>query len=1063
MKKYGLCDTWADLRLLRDIIDVSIQNNERIMQNRYQDELRVLQDFDHLIENLNRTREQIHAVLDDEKKGREESVRNKILHMNLTMNEVLDPHFHRMLERYKSQCDRRSYVKPSDSANDIMRKMDQLLRMMEKAVNELNHSFIPAGMSNVIGSVIKPYRKSKYMDIVRIWDACLSCADSLVHMTDIEEELQCCELVYENRLKQEQEEKEKKVENISHKTRLEIHSNYLKFKECIEQFNAGSFLAESRGGAVVFGECQYKDVNTQVLDKETVLSIKPVKLYDDMLALPVSVDMVDESISFKKNSNRSMGDIFSSLTTEMLSADISCELNLVDVKGLGSTYSQLRSISEFDSVNIWTTDKMLEQGLLQLENYIVETYEKCLKDQYRTIEEYNEHTGATNRRKYLIIDDIVDNLPQKYFQQILRIINNGKNAGVCVLFSYHDEGTCTNRQFQEFLSDVRAFEVQLEGDKILMEKNMILKMKTAVNPEKLTHICSELLVKNTQSTIVSIGTALPNEENWQSSSSEKEILIPFGIDENKNEAILSISAERPYGLIIGDVRVGKSSLIHTIIFQVLSRYSPEEVRIAIGDFKDGADFNVYAKANLPSIDVVINDEDPDAMLSFLKYYVQEMQERQRTFEKLEELTGRIVSKYEYYRQINRENQNVLPPMPRILILIDEFQSLFDGSASAVLMTELVRKGATYGIHVVLSSQRAISDNPRNGFSMSLKDYFTSRFVFKTPQAAARSMLSERCADTGRENSGIQQAPMLKKGQVIYNSYMGQNEVDNVCVQCYYASPKMITQFIQVILAVNGKGNSILLKRKAHSQVRPKKNSGMIMLGTSVALHKDSPNADTDVIFDNTEVSIRPEKIKNILLTGADERILDSVMDSITAWRMEEKQNACQIHIFGTRQFYLPVESETVKIIYHESVEEQIEEIQKQAKDEPTEYYINVFCEPDQYTEWTQALGAIRTSPAVEAFKTVLKRTSFSKGFTVLYGKSYKNIRSTMSYALGEMPIHITAVGDMENVKYSMSEHIRFSVCEFDIPSSGAIKAYYYNKDTEKAGKVILYLPDRNEL
>lgn len=1062
MKKYGLRDAWSNLRVLHDVFDVLVKNHEKIVQKGYLDELGVLQDFEELIEKLYHAREQIHTALEEKRRVREEFVRNKILHMNLTMNEVLDPHFHRMLESYKSKCERHSYVVPSESANDIMRKMDQLLRMLEKGVNDLNHSFIPAGMSNVIGSVIKPYRKRKYMDIVRIWNACLSCADGLIQMTDIEEELQLCEAVYENRLKQEQEEKDKKIDDINKETRSNILSNYLKFTECLDQFKAESSLVELREKAIVLGECQYKNVNTQVLDKEAVLGIKSINVYDDMLVIPAIVDVVDESIGFKKRLNRAMGDIFSSIATEMLDADITCELNLVDIKGLGSTYSQIRAISEFDSVNIWTTEKMLENGLLQLENYIVETYEKCLKDQYRTIEEYNHHTGATKKRKYLIIDDVFDNLPQKYYQQVLRIINNGKNAGVCVLFSYHEEVTNTNRQFQEFLSDVKAFDLQIEDDEIRMEKNTILKMKASVNPEKLAHVCSELIMKTAQSTIVSIGTALPNEKNWQSASSEKEIRIPFGIDENKKEVIFKISSDKPYGLIIGDVRVGKSSLIHTIIFQVLSRYSPKEVRIAIGDFKDGADFNVYAKANLPSIEAVINDEDPDAMLSFLKYYVHEMQERQRTFEKLEELTGRIVSKYENYREINRENQNIMPPMPRILILIDEFQSLFDGSSSALFMTELVRKGATYGIHVILSSQRAVSDNPRNGFSLSLKDYFTSRFVFKTPQTAARTMLSERCADTGRENSGIQKAPMLKRGQVIYNNYMGQNEEDNVCAQCYYASPKMITQFIQVILAVNGEGDSILLKRKAHSQVRSKQRSGMITIGTSVALHKDSPNADTDAIFDNTVVSIRPEKIKNMLLTGADERILDSIVSSIAAWRMDEHQSACQIHVFGTREFHLPVDSEVVKIIYHESIENQIDEIQKQAKDEPKEYCINVFCEPDQYSEWTQSLGAIRTSPAVEAFKTVLKRTSFSKGFTVLYGKSFKNIRSAMSYVLGEMPIHITAVGDMENVNYAMSEHIRLSVCEFDIPCSSSIKAYYYNKDTEKAGKVILYLPDGKE-
>ena len=120
-----------------------------------------------------------------------------------------------------------------------------------------------------------------------------------------------------------------------------------------------------------------------------------------------------------------------------------------------------------------------------------------------------------------------------------------------------------------------------------------------------------------QSAIIPIGKALPVDGNWQKKSSANGLKIDFGVDENGGKAYFEISSERPYALIIGDVRVGKSSLLHTIIFQLLSNYSPEEVRIAVGDFKDGADFNVYAKGNLQSVDTVVNDEDPDAMLSCL--------------------------------------------------------------------------------------------------------------------------------------------------------------------------------------------------------------------------------------------------------------------------------------------------------------------------------------------------------------------------------------------------------------------------------------------------------------
>lgn len=506
------------------------------------------------------------------------------------------------------------------------------------------------------------------------------------------------------------------------------------------------------------------------------------------------------------------------------------------------------------------------------------------------------------------------------------------------------------------------------------------------------------------------------------------------------------------------MRVGKSSLLHTIIFQTLANYSPDEVRIGIGDFKDGADFNVYAKGNLKSIDAVVNDEDPDAMLSFLGYYVAEMQKRQRWFEELEDATGRIIQKYENYRETNRSYGNLMPAMSRIIILIDEFQSLFDGSSCTAYMTELVRKGATYGIHVVLSSQRAVSDNPRNGFSSSLKDYFTSRFVFKTPQNAARSMLAERCADTGRENSGIQRSALLKKGQTVYNSYMGQSEADNSVVQCYYASPEVIAAFIEIISAMNGTGSSVLLKRHAKSVSCPRKRDGVLRIGVSITLHRDW-DYDVDTIHDDTEVSLRAEMLKNMILSGADDRVLRSMLTSLFIWVDQWKRNGARLHIFGYDKEVYQVYGDKAEVFCHKTIQEQLEELARQIEDTSGEFCVNVFMEPDKYSEFAQSVGSIRSNPNVDLLKKVLDRTERHEGVTIAYCRSYKSMRSSMAYFPGYAPVRITAVGDMENLRCAMSDSTHLTGGEFDVPGRDAVKAYYYNKDTEKMGKVILYRPE----
>lgn len=373
------------------------------------------------------------------------------------------------------------------------------------------------------------------------------------------------------------------------------------------------------------------------------------------------------------------------------------------------------------------------------------------------------------------------------------------------------------------------------------------------------------------------------------------------------------------------------------------------------------------------------------------------------------------------------------------------------------MTELVRKGATYGIHVILSSQRAVSDNPRNGFTASLKDYFTSRFVFKTPQNAARSMLAERCADTGRENTGIQRASLLKKGHTVYNSYMGQNEADNAVVQCYFASTDIIATFIQVIASMNGNGESILLKRNAKSVMQPAAGE-MIRLGRSVAFRKDESEVDIDTILDDTEVSINPQRIKNMILTGADERILNSMVSSVANWSMGVSGKQTEMHFFGEYDAARITSRGSVTIHYHKSVQEQLEELERQKTGVGEAYVVNVFVQPDKYTELTQSAGSIRSNQGVESMKQILEMSGGDRGFTVVYSKSFKNLRSNMAYLLNAAPIHITSVGDTENLKYAMSDNVRLVSCEFDVPNRDAIKAYYYNKDTEKSGKVIMYRP-----
>ena len=870
---------------------------------------------------------------------------------------------------------------------------------------------------------------------------------------DPQEQKRECEAVYLQRMDMEARIRDKKLAQVRMEVKEELDRVLSLFSEGFMKLYEDTDLFYEHREAINLGTGAFIHKNAGILRKSALADVASVAVSRSQITFPVKTDEISENVIFTYSGQEDIAGIFCSMAVEVLFSSEKAEICFADIKGLGSTYRQLQPLTRFPAVTIWNSESQVENGLTELEMWIADTYRS------------GSAVPVKGHKKYIFIHDLLENVPERYYEQLVRIVSNGNNAGVYVIASCASENDRADRKQTGFLVDMgkNMFPVRIGDHQVDIGRNTWLTMKTTVDQRKLTALAGRMKASIQRNAIIPIGTSLPKVGNWQKKSSENGITIPFGIDENGTQASFTLSSERPYGLLIGDVRVGKSSLLHTILFQILSGYAPDEVRIAIGDFKDGADFNVYAKGRLRSIDAVVNDEDPDAMLSFLKYYVQEMQSRQNCFEQLEEITGVMIQKYEKYREINRNSGYVMPAMPRILLLIDEFQSLFDGASCGGYMTELVRKGATYGIHVILSGQRAVSDNPRNGFSSGLKNYFTSRFVFKTPQDAARTMLADRCADTGRENSGIQKAALLQKGHTIYNSYMGQNEADNAVVQCYYASPEAISLLIRIISAMNGEGDSILLKRNARSLPYPKGQDGVLRIGTSVMLHRDNKTYDMDTILDDTEVSLNENLLKNMILSGADDRVLKSVLSSFIHWMNGKDQK--KIHIFGSDGSICDLYGKIPGITFHKTVTEQLEELDRQMSHqtdcesvcEPGKiFHVNVFVEPDQYPEFTQSAGSIRSNPGVEVFKKVLERTVHGDGVTILYCKSYKNLRSSMAYAPDYTPIRITAVGDMENLRYVMSDHANLEKGAFDVPGRNAIKAYYYNKDTEKYGKVILY-------
>jgi energy-coupling factor transporter ATP-binding protein EcfA2 len=210
-------------------------------------------------------------------------------------------------------------------------------------------------------------------------------------------------------------------------------------------------------------------------------------------------------------------------------------------------------------------------------------------------------------------------------------------------------------------------------------------------------------------------------------------------------------------LISGKTGSGKSTLLHVLILNVAMRYSPDEIQLYLVDFKKGVEFKAYADAALPHARVVAIESEREFGLSVLERLDQELKERGDQFRRcgVQDLSA--------FRGAAPGEK-----MPRILLIVDEFQELFVeddrlAQSAALLLDRLVRQGRAFGIHVLLGSQTLAG---AYSIPRATLGQMAVRIALQCSEADAHLILSE-------ENAA---ARLLgRPGEAIYNDANGLYE------------------------------------------------------------------------------------------------------------------------------------------------------------------------------------------------------------------------------------------------------------------------------------------------
>jgi hypothetical protein len=354
---------------------------------------------------------------------------------------------------------------------------------------------------------------------------------------------------------------------------------------------------------------------------------------------------------------------------------------------------------------IWTQSSQIEQRLADLNEHMEKVIQMYLRNEYATIAEYNEQAGViAEKYQFLVVADFPVNFSDIAVRRLLSIATSGARCGVYLLLHWDQRQPVPQDFVPEELRKSAVRVVSKGTDFILAAQSdtgAVIDLESPPPPEEAIRFIQAVGQSSRDSSRVEVpfSHVTPDRSEIWTEETTNELRVPIGRTGATKLQYLAIGkGTRQHGLIAGKTGSGKSTLFHVIITNLSLWCSPEQVEFYLVDFKKGVEFKCYGAQRLPHARVVAIESDREFGLSVLQKVDDELKRRGDMFRKLgvQDVAG-------YKRAGGNE------PLPRSLLLIDEFQEFFVeddkiSQTASLLLDRIVRQGRAFGIHVLLGSQ-----------------------------------------------------------------------------------------------------------------------------------------------------------------------------------------------------------------------------------------------------------------------------------------------------------------------------------------------------------------------
>lgn len=470
-----------------------------------------------------------------------------------------------------------------------------------------------------------------------------------------------------------------------------------------------------------------------------------------------------------------------------------CKFTLFDASGLGTGLINLSKLSpKIKGEAILTDVRELKAALQEVKTKIPQIIQGVLGAKYadKTLVEYNEAAGDMAKPyHFIVLTDIPNGLDRETGDLLNHVVKGGRKAGVFVIMNM--DSTYEKKREYDYdpipLLDVMTtiyekdnrFYVSHLPNQFFLNKFILQLDQDIPDPETVEDIEAFINenLKKSQNVSVSLSDVLTEKRLWTKDASNG-IETPIGRVNVSEVQNFSLSVEDGNGqsyhhcLLGGSTGSGKTVLLHNIICNTAWLYSPADVQFLLLDFKEGTEFMIYK--DLPNVKVLSIKSEVEFAMNVFDFLEEEITRRGDLFRN----AGGV-------SDIRSYNAQAKTKLPRYIIVIDEFQKLFDTSMSladrfAQKITDIGKRGRSFGINMILSTQGLGGLNVGNCLS---------EFGLRISMRLNSDMECNRILGQGN----MAPRTLTKKGESVYCP--GGGIKDNVIYQVAYLSNDKIKKTI----------------------------------------------------------------------------------------------------------------------------------------------------------------------------------------------------------------------------------------------------------------------------